>query len=188
MEISSLSGQLLVAMPSLADPNFFRTIVLLASHSVDSGAFGLVVNRPTGIEFSEILDQLGLNDMDDFGVPEILLGGPVQPDHGFLLMPVSERPLSEDDLQAGDFSISGRTDLLRDLLVEGFSTFHLCLGYSGWAPGQLEAEIEDNAWLIAPGSKKIVFDTPAEKRWEATLSAMGINPGALIDMGPGQPA
>ena len=189
MNSNSLAGQTLIAMPRLEDPNFDHTVIFIGSHSPESGAFGLVVNRPAGIDFSDILGELGLSSAAGFSLPEILLGGPVQPEHGFLLMRDSAgASLDGDDIRAGGFSISGRTDLLKSILEEQEEVFHLCLGYSGWAAGQLEFELAENAWLVAPSSEKIIFDTPSSRRWETALESIGVNPGALVELGSSKPA
>lgn len=189
MDVTSLQGQLLIAMPSLADPNFEHTVILVGSHSPDSGAFGLVINRPAGIDFADILSQLQLAADAAHSGPEILLGGPVQPDHGFLLMQGAGFVSGEDDILAGEFSISGRTDLLRCLLEEKeIPSFHLCLGYAGWAAGQLEFELEENAWLLAPSSNEILFQTPPDQRWDAALEAIGVSPGSLVSLGSAKPS
>lgn len=189
MDETRLEGQLLIAMPKLADPNFDHTVIFLGSHSPSGGAFGLVVNRPAGIEFSDVLTQLGLSRDRGVPAPEILFGGPVQPDHGFLLMDNPDPVMGEDDLSAGGFFISGRTDLLQFLLEEDQRRpFHLCLGYSGWAAGQLEFELAENAWLVAPSSREILFEIPPNQRWEAALEAIGVNPGALVELGSSKPS
>jgi len=189
MDGMKLAGQLLIAMPKLADPNFDHTVVFLGSHSPSGGAFGLVVNRPARIEFGDILTQLGLPKNPNIPTPEILFGGPVKPDHGFLLMDNPDPVIGEDDLSAGGFFISGRTDLLQFLLEENKTfPFHLCLGYAGWAAGQLEFELAENAWLVAPTSREILFEIPPSQRWEAALEAIGVSPGALVELGSSKPS
>jgi putative transcriptional regulator len=181
---------MLIAMPTLADPNFWRTVVLLGVHSQDEGAFGLVVNRPLDVELTDVLQELG-KDSPISSFPEVLGGGPVEPAHGFVLFergsyetdPLTTLKISES------LSVSGSTETLAGL-VQGKigGRFYLLLGYSGWAPGQLEREIEDNSWLVAPLDSSIIFDVPSEERWAAALQSIGVEPGALVDMGSTTPS
>lgn len=187
--VDSLVGNFLIAMPSLADPNFRRSVVLLGAHSLDDGAFGLIVNRPIEIDLSEILRELGLEiEKSDF--PRVLAGGPVEPSHGFVLFELNDRPLESDDLLLPEgLTVSGNTETLAAFASGKLSgTYSLILGYSGWFPGQLETEIEENSWLLAPIKTSIVFDTPCENRWEAALNSIGVDPGTLVDTGSGTPA
>ena len=185
----SLVGQLLIAMPTLMDPNFWRSVVLLGVHSEEEGAFGLVVNRPLDVELTDILRELG--EQPPAGrVPQVLGGGPVEPNHGFVLYEQGDLPHDESSLTIdGSVSVSGSTDVLSDL-VHGRSKarYYLLLGYAGWAPGQLEREIEENSWLVAPIDLTILFDVPPDERWSAALRSIGVEPGTLVDTGPSQPS
>lgn len=188
--VTSLVGQLLIAMPSLRDPNFWRTVVLVGVHSRDEGAFGLVINREIEVDPEDILVELGEGSKPT-RVPIVLGGGPVQPTHGFVLF---EGEGDEDDdeavLQIGsEITVSGSAQTLGQLLrgkLEG--RFYLLLGYSGWAPGQLEQEIEQNSWLVAPFDSSIIFDVPIENRWAAALELLGVDPGTLVDSGFSPPS
>jgi len=186
MTEAALTGQVLIAMPSLADPNFWRTVVLLGSHSPEDGAFGLVVNRPSELELADVLKQLGIQGSPD-RTSEVLSGGPVQPEQGFILAEgASDEPR---DLEAGPFTISGRAELLEEFVtgrLEG--RFHLCLGYAGWAPGQLEMEIEANSWLVAPVTSQLLFRVPFDERWQVALASIGVDPGTLVDVGSSEPS
>ena len=185
----SLTGQLLIAMPALGDPNFQRTVVLLGAHSLEDGAFGLVINRPLEVDLSEILDELGLDEVDR-GLPPVLGGGPVEPGHGFVLFEPGDGVGSEDDLHLPEgLSVSGSSEILGELATGRLpGRFSLILGYSGWYPGQLEAEIEENSWLMAPLTTSIVFDIPHDRRWNAALDSIGVDPGTIVDLGPATPA
>jgi putative transcriptional regulator len=185
----SLTGQLLIAMPALGDPNFQRTVILLGAHSLDDGAFGLVINRPLEVGLAEILDELGLDEVDG-GLPLVLGGGPVEPGHGFVLFEPGDGLGSDEDLRLPEgLSVSGRSETLADLASGRLpGRYSLILGYSGWYPGQLENEIEQNSWLIAPLSTSIVFDVPHDRRWNAALDSIGVDPGTIVDLGPATPA
>lgn len=183
---ASLAGKLLIAMPSLADPNFWRSVVLLGVHSTEEGAFGLVVNRQLDLDLREILSELG----EEAGVeelPGVLAGGPVQPSHGFVLFEKNGEEAGADDIEISErIAISGNSETLARL-VHGDSgrRFYLLLGYSGWHPGQLEREIEENSWVVAPLNTSILFDVPPEERWTAALGSIGLDPGTLVDTGSG---
>lgn len=185
----SLVGKFLIAMPSLGDPNFRRSVVLLGAHSIDTGAFGLVVNRPIDVALPEILAELGI-DTPSTDLPRVLAGGPVEPSHGFVLYEPGETPPNDDDLALpGGLTVSGSAQTLTTF-TNGTRTgrYSLILGYSGWFPGQLETEIEENSWLVAPLETSIVFEVPYEERWVAALRSIGVDPGTLVDFGSATPA
>lgn len=184
----SFAGKLLIAMPNLADPNFWRSVVLLGVHSHEEGAFGLVVNRPLDVDLREVLAELGQEPGGE-DLPGVLSGGPVQPSHGFVLYERNEHGARDEDLTVSDsIVISGSVDTLAKL-AHGTAAcrYFLLLGYAGWYPGQLEREIEENSWVVAPLDSSILFDVPVEDRWAAALRSIGIEPGALVDTGSTEP-
>jgi len=186
--MESLVGKLLIAMPSLGDPNFRRSVVLLGAHSHDGGAFGLIVNRPIDVDLSDVLDELGL-ETPPTELPQVLAGGPVEPSHGFVLSESGDFPVENDDLALPEgLTVSGSADTLA-AFVDGKNSgrFQLILGYSGWYPGQLEIEIEENSWLVAPVTTSIIFDIPFDERWVAALNSIGVDPGTLVDLGSSTP-
>jgi len=186
--MESLVGKLLIAMPSLGDPNFRRSVVLLGAHSFEGGAFGLIVNRPIDVDLSDILDELGL-DTPPEKLPPVLAGGPVEPSHGFVLSEPGENPAEKDDLVLPEgLTVSGSADTLAAFVAgKNSGRFSLILGYSGWYPGQLEVEIEENSWLVAPVTTPIIFDVPCDDRWVAALKSIGVDPGTLVDLGSSTP-
>lgn len=171
-----LAPALLIAMPQLADPNFRRTVILLCEHS-DDGAWGLILNRPTGktaasvVEFTPPL-------ANDSGL-EIWTGGPVEPQRGALLLP--EEPLGEDafEVSPGIF-VSSSADFLRRL-IEGppVDKARLIMGYAGWGPQQLDRELTESSWLISDVPREIVFDSNPAEMWEAAIRRLGVDPSAL---------
>jgi putative transcriptional regulator len=186
----TLAGNLLIAMPGLADPNFWQSVVLLGVHSHEEGAFGLVINRMLDVDLREVLIEIGENPIDG-ELPEVLAGGPVQPSHGFVLFERDDRQAAdEEDITISDtISVSGSTETLARLVRGSIGgRYFLLLGYSGWHPGQLEREIEDNSWVVAPLNSSILFDVPAEERWVAALRSIGIEPGTLVDTGATEPS
>lgn len=172
----TLAPTLLIAMPQLTDPNFRRTVVLLCEHSED-GAWGLILNRPTGKTAGSVVDFTPPLAHDS-GL-EIWTGGPVEPQRGALLLP--EEPLGEDAFEvcAGIF-VSSSADFLRRL-IEGphVEKARLIMGYAGWGPQQLDRELTDSSWLISDVSRDIIFDTTAAEMWEAAIRRLGVDPGAL---------
>jgi putative transcriptional regulator len=184
-----LVGKLLIAMPTLADPNFWHTVVLVGVHSDDEGAFGLVVNRPLEIDLKDILDELG-EPVPEGSFPQVLAGGPVEPSHGFVMYENPDAAPDESALRVEDrIAVSGSTETLGNLARGDFGgRYYLLLGYSGWYPGQLEREIEENSWLVAPLDTTILFDVPLEERWHAALRSIGVDPGTLVDMGSSAPS
>lgn len=190
-ESSSLAGSFLIAMPSLADPNFWRSVVLLGVHSRDEGAFGLVINRALDLTLSDVLDDMG-EETEPSSLTQVLGGGPVDQSHGFVLFETGagDGHGEEQALGLGErIAISGSAQTLSDLAHgrrEG--RFYLLLGYAGWAPGQLEREIEENSWVVAPLDPAILFDVPFEDRWTAALRTIGVDPGTLVDTGSNIPS
>jgi putative transcriptional regulator len=185
MTASTLAGSFLIAMPNLADPNFWRTVVLLGSHSADEGAFGLVVNRASDVAFAEVLRQLGLETPHDRGI-QVLTGGPVEPSQGFVIVDGTLEAEDPQGVCTGGFTISGRSDVLGDLACGVLDhRFALCLGYAGWQAGQLERELEENSWLLAPADPDLVFRRPLDDRWSDALAMLGVDPGKLVDAGSG---
>ena len=186
----SLAGKLLIAMPSLADPNFWRSVVVLGVHSHEEGAFGLVINRNLDVDLGEILVELGKESPKN-DLPEVLAGGPVEPSQGFVLFERGENTVAAEDIAISDsIIVSGNTETLAGLALgqDEDTRYFLLLGYSGWYPGQLEQEIEDNSWLVAPLDTSILFDVPMDDRWAAALHSIGIDPGTLVDTGSSEPS
>jgi putative transcriptional regulator len=177
----SLKGQFLIAMPALQDPNFFQSVVCISEHTAD-GALGLVVNRAHSILTSEaIFDELSMNYTEEAGAIPIHLGGPVHLSEIFIL----HGPPIDDEtsfLITPGLALSNTREVLQRIAWnKGPESFIISLGCSGWGPGQLEKEIKENAWLTSEISEEVLFRLPLEKRWEAALKKMGINPALLAD-------
>ncbi len=185
----SLAGKFLIAMPNLVDPNFWQSVVLLGVHSDSEGAFGLIVNRRLEIDMRDILSELG-QDAVAHELPEVLAGGPVQPSQGFVVFQRGFHEPGADDIAVSEsIAVSGNTETLASLALDATHTrYCLMLGYAGWYPGQLEREIEENSWLVAPLDSDILFEVPAPERWAAALRSIGIEPGNLVDAGGGEPS
>ena len=177
--MSSLAPCFLLSMPQLVDPNFSRTVVLLCKHNED-GALGLVVNRPlvTTGRVTVKLDPPVSTDRE----LQVWVGGPVEPQRSWVL--VGDEPDDEDELAgmriAERLYLSTSPDLLRRLLEPSPPVLaRLFVGYSGWGPGQLEAELEASAWLMSDVDRDLIFETPADKLWETAIRRLGADPATL---------
>lgn len=176
--VSDLAPGLLIAVPQLDDPNFHRSVVLLVEHN-ESGAMGIVFNRPSDIALREIGKEHGMEVHE--GAGNAYVGGPVQRERGFL---VHRRAEVADSVQLqDDVFLSVSTDALRTLLAGDPGAYRLCLGYAGWGPGQLESEMVAGGWLNSAISSKRIFDTPVEKIWDAVIRDLGIDPAFLMQGG-----
>lgn len=175
-ERTLLRGHFLVALPQLKDPNFEQTVVLLCEHGPD-GALGLVVNRPTPLVLGQIYEGQNIEGGGGSDAP-IYYGGPVQPEMGFVLYEGREYDGSMPVLAA--LRLGTSLEILRDIAAgRGPSRFLFFLGYAGWGADQLEGELGRNDWLVVPADPELLFRAPPEKRWEAAIRSLGIDPSAL---------
>jgi len=173
--MSSLEGQLLIAMPGMTDPNFNETVAFICKHD-ENGAIGIVVNRPSEMSLGDVCRQLKFetNLGDDEGQP-IMNGGPVQPDRGFVLHQ-SDQPFDSTVDPGAEVKVTVSQDILEAIARgEGPKPALVALGYAGWGGGQLESEIAANAWLSVPAAPAILFETPIENRWQAAAGLIGID-------------
>jgi len=172
---SSLAGQLLVAMPQMADPRFARSVVYLCAHSAD-GAMGLVVNRLIdSLTFQNLLEQIGVEQSGATDDMPIHFGGPVESSRGFVLHTadyVQDSTLVIED----DIALTATMDVLKAIARgEGPQRRVLALGYAGWGAGQLDAEIQANGWLLVPADLDLVFDDDNDSKWERAMAKIGID-------------
>lgn len=180
MESSNLAPGLLLAMPQLADPNFSRSVVLMIEHG-DSGSFGLVINQPSPIKASELLDSLEMHwNGADSAV--VWAGGPVSPSTGWVLHePVGIAPSGQGTIAiTSSISLSTSPERLRAIASRPPSKIRLLLGYSGWAPGQLAAEMARGAWLHTAATPELVFDTQPDEIWDTAMRTLGVSPESLF--------
>lgn len=173
---SNLTNQFLIAMPALNDPNFFHTVTYICEHTSE-GAMGIVINRPFEMHLSDIFEHMKIETSDQQNVNDqtIFNGGPVEEDRGFVLHNFSHN--WDSTLQINEeVAITTSRDVLEALANnEGPEQSLIALGYAGWSSGQLEKELSDNAWLSCPYDKKILFDLPIQKRWEAAAKSIGVD-------------
>ena len=180
-ESSPLTNQLLIAMPALRDPNFARGVTFLCQHGED-GAMGLMINRLSEYRLGDVLAQMNIEtESSQIGDTPVLIGGPVQPERGFVLH-------SPTGNWESSFKISDRICVTtsRDVLVaiasgKGPENALVTLGYSGWSQGQIETELKENAWLTVDSDERILFSTALESRWEAAAALVGVDIASLTD-------
>lgn len=163
-------GIFLVAAPSLRDPNFRQTVVLLCEHGPE-GALGVVVNRPTGMLLSEVLPQVPVLE----GQGHVFFtGGPVQPSHVLILYRLSEEPADTHHVFDGVYLGGDPNSLERVLTVpEGSEAVRAYVGYSGWGAGQLENELKTGSWILLPGDHTVVFEKDPSQIWPDILRSLG---------------
>lgn len=178
-----LQGKLLIAMPSIGDVRFHRSVILICEHDED-GAMGLVLNKPQDtLSLDQFLGDIGMHDgiKIDISSPNFQMyrGGPLHQERAILLH--SSDYEDEDTIKVNaDFSISGTLEFLVTILKDDAPTFiRFILGSSGWSAGQLEQELQKNAWLVVDSTPALVFDTPPEQQWEAALETLGISSAML---------
>jgi len=174
-QINNFVGQLLIASPSLNDPNFHQTVTYICEND-ESGSFGLIINRPMKTNISEVLNQLNLDTPtpNEPGNFPVLQGGPVGLERGFVLH--KEGEWENTSRINEDISITTSKDILLSMASgNGPSESLLILGYSGWGAGQLEQELKTNSWINAPASQDILFTVPYKNRWEEAINLLGVN-------------
>ena len=179
---SELNSTLLIAMPQLEDPNFQRTVMLIVDHS-ENGTFGLVLNRVVDLLASTLCASLNVEwrgEADD----NIHWGGPVEPDTGWLLLH-EPKMMDLDDpsisrIGEADLFLARSIEVLKGASHEAAGTVQFYLGYAGWGPGQLESEMTQGAWLVAPADPELVFNVPAEEIWDRAVRGLGIDPASLV--------
>ena len=178
-----LVGKLLLAMPTMGDPRFHRAVIYLCAHDAN-GAMGLVINHTLpGLEFEELVEQLGITSdieirLDSDSVP-VMSGGPVEAARGFLL---HSNDFSQPDTIRIDesCSVTGTLDALREVATgKGPDQILFILGYAGWGAGQLDREIQDNAWLVVDPDPEIIFHPDPEEKWTLAVQKLGFDPAML---------
>lgn len=179
--MTSLTNSFLIAMPSLADPNFHHSVAYICEHN-EHGAMGLVLNHPLDLDLGEVLNHLGMAADDPIVAgQQVYFGGPVQQERGFVL----HRPPGDWNSMltvTAEIAVSTSRDILQSIADgHGPKDAFIALGYAGWAAGQLEEEIAANAWLSGPASHDIIFSVPSEQRWRAAAALLGVNFDHLSD-------
>ena len=169
-----LTGQLLMAMPGMPDPRFQRTVIYMCAHNAE-GAMGLVINRLFGaITFGDLLEQLEIRPTRSVADLRVHYGGPVESGRGLVLHTtdfIRDGTLKVDD----DVALTATVDILRAIADgRGPRLSLLALGYAGWGPGQLDAEMQANGWLTAESDEALMFDRDLETKWERSIAKLGV--------------
>jgi putative transcriptional regulator len=182
-----LDGQMLVAMPAMADSRFARSVIYVCAHSAE-GAMGIVVNQlARRIKFPELLVQLNVIKREEAirlppsaGAIQVLKGGPVEKERGFVLHS-SDFFIKDSTLPIDEgISLTHTVDILRAIAAgDGPHRAVLALGYAGWTSGQLENEIQQNGWLNCPADPNLVFDPDLESKYGRAMAKLGVDPAML---------
>ncbi len=181
MSSVNLTNHFLIAMPNMVDPYFARSLTLVCEHS-EQGALGVVINRPIDMTLQTLFERLSLElQPRELQEVPVYFGGPVQTDRGFVLhTPVG--PWSSTLSVSDEVGMTTSRDILEAVGGgSGPQRLMVTLGYSGWAAGQLEHEIRQNAWLTVPAQDQIIFDLPAEERLPAAMQILGVSYASLSD-------
>lgn len=181
MQSVNLTHHFLIAMPAMADPFFSRTLTYVCEHS-DQGALGLVINRPLDMNLQTLFNQIDIPlSVRDLAGVAVHYGGPVQVDRGFVL----HQPLGQWQSTlavTGEIGLTTSKDILQAVgRGEGPEKILVTLGYAGWAAGQLEFELGQNAWLSVPAAASVIFDLPLEERLAAAMELLGVDFASLAE-------
>jgi putative transcriptional regulator len=178
----NLVNKFLIATPGLDDSHFHRSVVYICAYSED-GAMGLMINRPLlDMQLSDVFAEMQIEVDKNLQLsPTVLLGGPLQPDRGFVL----HKPQQswQSTLTVCDtVAVTSSQDILQAMARnEGPKEALVILGYSGWTGDMLEKELANNDWLVAPATVEILFETPLSERWQRAIKSLGFNPDNLSD-------
>ena len=175
------SGQLLIAMPGMRDEQFYKTVIYVCAHT-DDGAMGLILNQVIkGLSFPNLLEQLGIEEVEKDQTVPIHFGGPVESGRGFVLHSNDYQRDATLEVDAG-VSLTATIDVLKAIAGgSGPKQSLLALGYAGWGPGQLDDEIRANGWLQAPADMDLIFGGNDVNKWELSIAKIGVDPGMLSD-------
>ena len=174
-----LTGHFLAAMPTMEDPRFQRSLIYMCVHNAE-GAMGLIVNRLVdSLTFEELLEQLDIPH--GFGSSDIRIhfGGPVETGRGFVLHSTEYEKDATVVMENG-IGLTATVDILRDIAEgRGPRDRLLALGYAGWGPGQLDGEIQENAWLNIPADVDLLFNAENDTKWDRAVALLGFDPSLL---------
>lgn len=176
----NLAGKLLIAMPGMGDPRFAQSVIFVCAYSAE-GAMGLIVNKPAEqLKIGQLLSQLGITPVEGARDIRVHIGGPVEHGRGFVLHTPDYTAKGSTLRVDNRFGMTATLDVLQ-ALADGVGPEQslLALGYAGWGPGQLEAEILANGWLTCEASPDLVFSAANTQKWQAALQSLGVNPISL---------
>lgn len=185
--MDSLTGQLLIAMPQMEDPRFSRSVVYLFAHGEEAGAMGIIINKTIEtLTLDQLYAHLEIAPLKPSLPPQAVhFGGPVGTDLGFVLHSADYRETGTVGIDE-TFALTASFDILRAMSRdEGPRKHILALGYAGWAPAQLEAEIQANGWLLVGADAELVFEAEDGSKWQRALAKLGVKP-EMLSGGAGQ--
>lgn len=178
-----LAGRLLLAMPQMGDPRFYKAVIFMCAHD-ENGAMGLVINHALpGLDLSALLQQMKISiQNDEAGHPgnmPVMSGGPVEAARGFILHSSEFR--QPDTVRVNDnICVTGTVDALKTIAGgDGPEKMLFILGYAGWGSGQLDREMQQNAWLVADPDPDLIFGPGTDEKWERAVRALGVDPAML---------
>lgn len=174
--ISTLANHFLIAMPGMRDPGFRRGVAFVCQHG-DDGAMGLLINRLSEYRLGDVLAQMNIKStLARVADAPVLIGGPVQPERGFVLHAPDERKWDSTFYISDALAVTTSRDILAAMAQgNGPPRVLVALGYAGWGAGQLEQELRDNAWLTVEADDRVLFDTALEQRWRAAAALVGVD-------------
>jgi len=175
--MDSLKDHFLIAMPSLDDTFFERSVIYICEND-QKGSMGLMVNRPIGVEVEDLLEQMDLHLSPEFLFNldnQVLIGGPVAPERGFVLHTPQENWLNSTEVSEHTMLTSSRDILTSIGSDKSPEQFIIALGYTGWTKDQLEQEIADNTWLTIKASPELLFNVDAEQMWQIATQQLGFD-------------
>lgn len=174
-----LTGKLLVAMPQMGDPRFHKAVIFICAHDVN-GAMGLVINHTLpGLELSELLSQLHIEGNQTSPDIPVMSGGPVETGRGFILHKGDFRQIDSLKIES-DIYVTGTIDALKAIAQgKGPDEMLFILGYAGWTAGQLDLEMQQNAWLVVDADPALIFDSNPDECWDLAIRKIGIDPNML---------
>lgn len=180
LENTNFTHQCLIAMPAMVDPRFAHTLTYIIKHD-EEGAVGLIVNRPMELHLDRLLKEINAEPVAPLRKPEqpVLFGGPMNPQMGFVLHREEGSWSSTLPVAEGIYVTSSRDILDAIAKGQGPVEYLVALGYAGWAPGQLEEEMAENAWLNCTADADLLFSLPFAERWQAGIHKLGIDPAFL---------
>ncbi len=181
---TTLTGQMLIAMPGMGDPRFEHAVVFLCDHS-EEGAMGLIVNKPSSeVDLAALLEQLSIEGAEQLAGQQVHYGGPVETGRGFVLHSPDYASVVTTLEVHETVHMTATIDILEDIgRGRGPERRLMALGYAGWGPGQLEGELTQNGWLTCPADARLIFDLPDGEKWQAALESIGVAALALSSEG-----
>jgi putative transcriptional regulator len=182
-ENNFMAGKLLLSMPTMSDPRFFKSVIFICTHD-ENGAMGLMINNPVpGLNFKDLLKQLNVEFAPTMekklGDIKVMGGGPVETARGFILHGTDF--IQKDTIKINEkISVTGTIDAIKEIAANnGPKEMVFVLGYAGWSAGQLEDEIQNNAWLLIDTDHDLIFNTTSDEKWDKAIKKLGIDPSML---------